>query len=492
MPSRALMFQGTASDVGKSVLVAALCRLARRQGLSVAPFKPQNMSNNAAACPDGGEIGRAQALQARAAGIVPTVDMNPVLLKPESDQRAQVVVHGHALSSMAARDYMTAERGKLLSAVCESFTRLSSQHDLVLVEGAGSPAEINLRRGDIANMGFARAAGVPVCLIGDIDRGGVIASLAGTQRVLAPEDAAMIKACLINRFRGDPSLFDDGVTAIESFTRWPCLGVVPWLAACARLPAEDSVRMPLESRARHPQERYIVAAPMLSRMANHDDADPLIAEPGVDFRWVPPGQAIPRADLIILFGSKSTIAELDFIEQQGWHHDILAHARRGGQVLGLCGGYQMLGREIADPEGYDGAPMTRPGLGLLDISTRMQADKRVEPVEARCLRSDAPVKAYEIHSGKTQGPDTARPLFKQLGTEALDGARSANGRIAGSYLHGIFSNDAFRQNWLQSLGAHADPRHVAEEYVEDAIDAVADGVAAAIDVEALFALAANS
>ena len=483
--TKALMLQGTGSDVGKSVLTAALCRIAKRRGISVAPFKPQNMSNNAAACPDGGEIGRAQALQARAAGLAPHTDMNPVLLKPETDRAAQVVVHGKALTSMQAADYM-ANRDQLMGAVMESFDRLRHRYDLILVEGAGSPAEVNLRDRDIANMGFAIKAKVPVCLIGDIDKGGVIASLVGTQEVLASEDAAMIKGFIINKFRGDPRLFDDGVRFIEQRTEWPCFGVIPWLTATARLPAEDAVSLlspqPSSSGA------IKIVAPMLSRIANFDDADPLRLEPGVDFEWLPPGQAIPRdADVIILFGTKSTLGDLDFLRQQGWDHDIHAHARASGTVLGICGGYQMLGQAIVDAEGHDGQPGSVNGLGLLDVETRMTETKRVTEVTGQFAGSDLSLKGYEIHTGVTDGPDTARP-FAMLDGRA-DGARSMDGRIQGTYLHGAFASDDFRRAWLEKLGAKTDDALKYETAIDEALDALADGVEAALDVDRLLALA---
>lgn len=483
--TKALMLQGTGSDVGKSVLTAALCRIARRRGINVAPFKPQNMSNNAAACPDGGEIGRAQALQARAAGLAPNTDMNPVLLKPETDQAAQVVVHGKALTTMQAADYM-ANRDQLMGAVLESFDRLRARHDLILVEGAGSPAEVNLRDRDIANMGFATKAKVPVCLIGDIDKGGVIASLVGTQAVLSPTDAAMIKGFVINKFRGDPRLFDDGVTFIETHTDWPCFGVIPWLSATARLPAEDAVSL---QQPKKPSSGAVkIAAPMLSRIANFDDADPLRLEPRVDFEWVPPGQIIQRdADLVILFGTKSTLGDLAFLRQQGWDHDIIAHARAGGSVMGICGGYQMLGRQISDPEGHDGLPGTVNGLGLLDVETEMTATKRVIEAQGRSVETELPIAGYEIHTGETSGPDTARP-FSVLDGRA-DGARSADGKIQGTYLHGAFASDAFRNAWLRRIGAETDTVLDYDATVEKALDTLADGVEAALDIDRLLALA---
>ena len=485
MTARALMLQGTGSDVGKSVLTAAVCRIAKRRGLSVAPFKPQNMSNNAAACAGGGEIGRAQALQALAAGLDPHVDFNPILLKPETDRTAQIVVHGKAATAMDAAKYM-AHRSELMAPVMQSFERLAAKHDLILIEGAGSPAEINLRDRDIANMGFAQKAGVPVCLIGDIEKGGVIASLVGTQAVIAPEDAAMIRGFLVNKFRGDPRLFDDGVTAIEQRTGWPCLGVIPWLSSSARLPAEDAVVLDRPTRASGAGLK--VAAPMLSRMANFDDADPLKMEPGIEFTWVPPGQTIPRdIDVIILFGTKSTLGDLAFLRAQGWDHDIIAHARAGGRVLGICGGYQMLGRQITDPTGADGPSGRAMGLGLLDIETQMSADKQVQMTDGTCALIGCSVAGYEIHMGKTTGPDTQRPMFT-LGDQT-EGARSANGLIEGTYLHGMFTQDEFRRSWLSRIGASAQTGLSYSAEVDRALDALADEVSAAVDIDALLGLA---
>ncbi|MEM9744161.1 MAG: cobyric acid synthase [Pseudomonadota bacterium] len=486
MTARALMLQGTGSDVGKSVLTAGLLRLAKRRGLNAAPFKPQNMSNNAAACRDGGEIGRAQALQALAAGLAPRVDFNPVLLKPQSDRRSQVVVQGQALSSADASDYI-ANRGSLLTPVLESFDRLTREFDLILVEGAGSPAEINLRRGDIANMGFARAANVPVCLVADIERGGVIASLVGTNAVLDPADAALVRGFIVNKFRGDPRLFDAGVDAIVDRTGWQAYGVVPWLTSVRRLPAEDAVSLD-RSEASEPQVLHI-AAPMLSRMANFDDADPLRQQPGVHFEWVPPGQPLPRhCDLVILFGSKSTLAELAFIHEQGWDHDIIAHARAGGHILGICGGYQLLGTRIHDPDGVDGAAGSVEGLGLLDVETHMVPNKTVRPVRGHCTASGMEVTGYEIHVGETRGKDCERVMFDVGGQR--DGAISPTGRVSGTYLHGVFANDHFRRQWLGGLGApNLDPFDYTAA-VESALDDLADELDAALDVDALFAAAA--
>ncbi|MGC6512064.1 MAG: cobyric acid synthase [Parvibaculales bacterium] len=501
VPAHALMLQGTGSDVGKTVLVAGLCRLARRRGIKVAPFKPQNMSNNAAVCPDGGEIGRAQALQARAAGLPPHTDFNPVLLKPQSDTAAQVIVHGKVRQAAEAADYMSG-RGALLTPVLESFQRLTTAYDLILVEGAGSPAEVNLRHGDIANMGFARAAGVPVCLVGDIDRGGVIAALCGTQSVLKrddPEDAALIKSFLVNKFRGDVSLFEAGVNVIEEMTGWPCMGVVPWLACVSRLPAEDAI--PANTPAPAGRAKCLkIVAPMMSRMANFDDADPLRQEDDVDFQFIPPGTPLPPdADCVILFGTKSSLSDMAFFRQQGWHHDVQAHVRRGGHVLGLCGGYQMLGRSLIDPDGVDGMAGAMEGLGLLDVETVMHTNKQTRQVEAVHAATGLPIQAYEIHAGVTDGPDCDRP-FSLLADGQTDGAMRADRRVSGTYLHGLFAKDAFRRSWLAGLTAQSAPNAANDaandaalgyaETVDRALDELADGLEQALDVEALFAHAA--
>ncbi|MBX7534962.1 cobyric acid synthase [Qipengyuania sp. GH1] len=485
MGARAIMLQGTGSDVGKSLLVAALCRIAYRRGIKVAPFKPQNMSNNAAACAGGGEIGRAQALQARAAGLEPTTDMNPVLLKPEGDRRAQIVVDGKALRSAEAAHYM-AERGRLLAPVLSAFGRLRGAHDLIIVEGAGSPAEVNLRRGDIANMGFARAADVPVVLVGDIDRGGVIASIVGTKAVMDAEDSAMVAGFAINRFRGDLSLFDDGLHFIEERTGWRSFGVVPWLACAARLPAEDAVVL---DRSIPAGRGNIIAVPMLSRISNFDDLDPLLAEPDVDLRFIPPGQPIPReADAIILAGTKSTLADLAMLRAEGWDHDILSAFRGGAHVVGLCGGFQLLGCRVEDPEGRDGPAGAAAALGLFDMSTRMTGDKTVRPTGGTALARGIAVSGYEIHSGQSTGPALETP-FCRLEDGTHDGAVKNGGRLIGTYLHGLFSSDEFRGYWLEGLRSGRESVLDYEEGIENALDQLADGVEAALDVDALFGLA---
>ncbi|TRD22679.1 cobyric acid synthase [Palleronia caenipelagi] len=477
--TRALMIQGTGSNVGKSMLVAGLIRAARARGLSVAPFKPQNMSNNAAVTSDGGEVGRAQALQARAAGLAPHTDMNPVLLKPETDTGAQIIVQGRRWRSARAREY-SALKPQLLEKVLESFNRLTSQHDLVIVEGAGSPAEVNLRKGDIANMGFARAAGVPVVLAGDIDRGGVIAQIVGTQAVMAPKDAALVQGFLINKFRGDPSLFDDGYRLIEECTGWRGFGVCPWFPEAWRLPAEDA----LDIHTTSARGGLHVVCLRLSRIANFDDLDPLAQEPGVRLTMLGPGKALPGdADLVILPGSKSTRGDLAYLRAQGWDVDLAAHVRRGGRVLGICGGYQMLGTVIADPDGIEGEPGESPGLGLLDVTTVMSGDKRLTEVTATHAATGTPFGGYEIHMGRTTGPDCARP-FAHVADQP-EGATSPDGRIAGSYLHGMFSWDAFRRTFLGDAGSDLSY----EAGVDRALDALADHMETHLDVDGLLGIA---
>ncbi len=486
--SKAIMLQGTGSDVGKTVLVAGLCRAAANRGMSVLPFKPQNMSNNAAVAMGlqgkPGEIGRAQALQAIACRAEPMVDMNPILIKPESDVGAQIIVHGDVYGKASARDYQGL-KVHLLDAVMASWSRLTSQADLVIVEGAGSPAEINLRDRDIANMGFATRANVPVVLVGDIDRGGVIAAIAGTHLILPEEDRRMIAGFLINKFRGDLTLFDDGLAAITRFTGWRSFGVVPWLREAALLPSEDAVV--LERAAGGRAGTFKVVVPMLPRISNFDDLDPLRAEPAVELIFAPPGRPLPRdAGLIVLPGSKATIADLAALRAFGWDRDIAAHVARGGHVFGICGGYQMLGRTVSDPHGIEGEVRQTDGLGLLDVATVMEPQKTVRVSSARSVEFGSPVTGYEIHLGQTTGPDCARPVLEIEGR--ADGARSADGRIAGCYLHGLFGNDEFRARFLQELGVQsqlADHRAA----VDRSLDAIATHLEKHVDVDAILATA---
>ena len=484
MPARAIMFQGTGSDVGKSLLVAGLARAYLMRGLKVRPFKPQNMSNNAAVASDGGEIGRAQALQARAAGVPPSVHMNPVLLKPQSQVGSQIVVQGKVYATAKAAEYMTM-KPKLLPHVLESYERLKAEADLVLVEGAGSASEINLRHYDIANMGFARAADVPVVIVGDIDRGGVIASLVGTKAVLDPDDAALVVGFIINKFRGDPSLFIPGNESIVKATGWPALGFVPYFSEARNLPAEDALALEHPARRRE-GAKLKIAVPILPQIANFDDLDPLEAEPNVDLVRVHPGTALPGdADLVILPGSKTTIAGLNALREAGFDVDIAAHVRRGGTVIGLCGGYQMLGRTVADPNGVEGPAGTAQGLGLLDVETVLTPEKTL--TNAKGMTSDGmPFSGYEMHMGVTQGPDCARPFAHLDG--APEGAVSANGRVIGTYVHGLFADDRQRSAWLTRLGAG--PATVAyDELVESTLDRLAKHLTTFVDLDRLLSLA---
>jgi adenosylcobyric acid synthase len=468
------MFQGTGSDVGKSLMVAGLCRAYARLGRRVRPFKPQNMSNNAAVTADGGEIGRAQALQARACGVAPSRHMNPILLKPQSEVGSQVIVQGRVFGNAKAADYHRL-KPRLLERVLESYRILASEADLEIVEGAGSPAEVNLRAGDIANMGFALAADLPVVLIGDIDRGGVIASLVGTKALLAPDESARVKGFLINKFRGDRALFDDGLKIVVKRTGFESLGVVPWFAGAGGLPAEDGVALDgaHHGYAARNGAAIKIAVPHLPRISNFDDFDPLRAEPSVSIEFVSPGKPLPGdADLIVLPGSKATIADLEAFRAAGWDIDLKAHLRRGGRVLGLCGGYQMLGTRIADPDGIEGSQAHCDGLGLLDVATRLTPDKTLVEAQGTERTTLAPVRGYEMHVGVTEGADCARPML-DLDAHG-DGAVSADGRVMGCYLHGLFASDDFRCAFLDSLKSGAASDLAYENRVETTLDALAD------------------
>ncbi|MFQ6018716.1 MAG: cobyric acid synthase [Kiloniellaceae bacterium] len=480
------MLQGTGSDVGKSLLVAGLGRAYKRRGLSVRPFKPQNMSNNAAVTEDGGEIGRAQALQARACGLAPITDMNPVLLKPQTDLGAQVILQGKVWGNAKARDYQGLKR-KLLPKVLESFVRISRGADLVLVEGAGSPAEVNLRAGDIANMGFAQAAELPVALVADIDRGGVIANIVGTWALLTEAERARLCGVIINRFRGDVRLFDGGLETIARETGLSSFGVVPHFPAARHLPAEDAVAV--ESYEAPDRDRAIrVAVPVLSRIANFDDLDPLAAEPDVAVDFVHAGRALPGdADLVVLPGSKATLADLACLRDAGWDIDIAAHLRRGGHVLGLCGGYQMLGRTIRDPQGLEGAAGEAAGLGLLDIETDLSPAKRLAAAEGVDLASGEAVRGYEMHMGKSRGPGLDRPMLRLSGRP--EGAVSHDRRVMGCYLHGLFAADGFRHAFLRRLKDRAASGVAYEAEVERILDRLADHLEAHLDLDRLLAAA---
>jgi adenosylcobyric acid synthase len=485
MPARAIMFQGTGSSVGKSLLVTGLARALVKRDMRVRPFKPQNMSNNAAITREGGEIGRAQALQALAALVEPSVHMNPVLLKPQSEIGAQVIVQGTVFGQASARE-MQSLKPKLLPFVLESFERLKSEADIVLIEGAGSASEINLRKNDIANMGFARAANVPVALIGDIDRGGVIASLVGTKSVIHPDDAALIEGFVVNRMRGDRSLFDDGMREIAARTGWEPLGLVPFFEAARKLPAEDAYDLNERRKARG-GGKIKIAVPLLPHIANFDDFDPLAAEPEIDLVMVERGSPLPVCDLLILPGSKSTIADLAALRAEGWDIDIAAHKRRGRFVLGLCGGYQMLGTKIADPAGVEGPPGEAQGLGLLDIETTLIGEKSLTEVAGKTIADGAPIRGYEMHMGRSTGPGTARPLVR-LSDGRFDGAVSADGLVAGSYLHGFFADDRQRAAWIARLGGSPSLASYDAE-IEATLDALAKHLETHMDIDRLLSLA---
>lgn len=483
MTARTLMVQGCTSDAGKSVLVAALCRLLARRGFKVAPFKPQNMALNSAVTADGGEIGRAQALQARAAGVAPRIDFNPVLLKPNTDRRAQVIIHGKALADLDARayhDYKTTA----MAAVMDSWRRLTAEFDWVVVEGAGSPAEVNLRDRDIANMGFAEAADVPVILVGDIDRGGLLAHFVGTLACLSASERARVKGLVVNRFRGDLDLLQPGLDWLERETGKPVLGVIPYLHGLF-LDAEDALEHHGE---RDGEVRLKVVAPALPRISNANDLDPLRLHPEIDFRWVGPGQAPPPADLVVLPGSKSVAADLAWLRGQGWEPYLQRHLRYGGKLIGLCGGYQMLGRRLHDPAGLEGAPGSADGLGLLDCETTLAEEKQLRNVSGRLALGDAEMRGYEIHMGVTTGPALARPAV-HLDDGRCDGALAEDGRVLGTYCHGLFDHPAALAALLAWAGAgEIAPVDLAARREAD-IDRLADAVAAALDWERLSGLA---
>jgi adenosylcobyric acid synthase len=483
LTARALMFQGTGSDVGKSLIVAGLCRAFARRGLRVRPFKPQNMSNNAAVTDDGGEIGRAQALQARACGVPTSAHMNPVLLKPQSEIGAQVVVQGKVIGNARAREYQ-ALKPKLMGAVLDSYAQVAADADLVLIEGAGSAAEINLRKDDIANMGFARATNCPVALIGDIDRGGIFAQILGVKAALAPDDAATVVGFIVNKFRGDATLFEGAMATIAERAGWRAFGLLPFFADAARLPAEDAFSLG-DGKARA-EGAATIAVPMLARIANFDDFDPLRMEPEVRVVFVRPGEPLPLADLVILPGSKATIADLKFLREQGWDIDLLAHARRGGRVLGVCGGYQMLGKSVSDPDGVEGPAGEASGLGLLDVATVLTGEKTLSQVEGVCVTNGAPFQGYEMHVGETEGSDCARPLLRFANSQ-LDGAVSSSGQIAGAYVHGLFVDDRQRAAWLALLGTASSVN--CEATIERALNALASHCEAHLDCEGLLAAA---
>jgi adenosylcobyric acid synthase len=483
-----LMIQGTSSDSGKSTMVGALCRIAARNGLRVAPFKPQNMSLNSAVTVDGGEIGRAQAWQALAAGIAPEVDMNPVLLKPNSDIGAQVIVHGRAIGNLDARAYHQ-YKPMAKEAVLESFARLRAKTDLVLVEGAGSPAEINLREGDIANMGFATAVDCPVVLVADIDRGGVFAQILGTLACLSDRERALVQGVIINKFRGDVSLLKPGIEWIEAQTGKPVLGVVPflpglWLDAEDALPAQH--RKPAEA-GENGLLRIVV--PALPRISNHTDFDPLRAHPQVDFRYIRMGDEIPPADLVVLPGSKSVQRDLHSLREHGWERYLRRHLRYGGKLIGICGGLQMLGRQLLDPHGIESDVVASSGLGLLDFVTTLAPHKQLVNVEGALLLGDgAPVRGYEIHMGVSEGPALSRPALRlqDRADSRADGALSEDGQILATYLHGLFDTPEACEALLRWAGLDGALRVDYDARRLASIDTLADAVTEHVRLDLLW------
>ncbi|WP_377706508.1 cobyric acid synthase [Pseudomonas protegens] len=474
-----LMVQGTTSDAGKSTLVTALCRWLRRQGVSVVPFKPQNMALNSAVTADGGEIGRAQAVQAQAANLAPHTDMNPVLLKPNSDTGSQVIIHGRAVTSMNAVAYHD-YKAIAMQAVLASHERLKSAYQVVMVEGAGSPAEINLRAGDIANMGFAEAVDCPVLLIADINRGGVFAHLVGTLELLSPSEKARVKGFIINRFRGDLALLQPGLDWLEARTGKPVIGVLPYVLDL-HLEAEDGIDQRQVGKV---EQLLKVVVPVLPRISNHTDFDPLRLHPQVDLQFIGPGQAIPAADLIILPGSKSVRGDLAYLRSNGWDRAIARHLRYGGKVLGICGGLQMLGEQVHDPLGLEGAAGSSPGLGLLAFETVLEEEKQLRNVSGRLSLENAAVSGYEIHAGVTRGPALELAAV-QLDDGRSDGACSADGQILGTYLHGLFETPAACSALLRWAGLEAVQEVDYHALRERDIERLADLVEHHLDTAAL-------
>jgi adenosylcobyric acid synthase len=472
------MVQGTTSDAGKSLLVTALCRWLWRQGIRVAPFKPQNMALNSAVTSAGGEIGRAQAVQAQACGLPPHTDMNPVLLKPNTDTGAQVIVHGKAIGNLEALDYHR-YKSKARGAVLAAYDRLASSYQALVIEGAGSPAEINLRDNDIANMGFAEAVDCPVILIADIDRGGVFAHIVGTLELLSQSECDRVCGFVINRFRGDLALLQPGLDWLERYTGKPVLGVLPYLHG-VHLEAEDA--LPRDPRPMG-ETGFRVIVPALPHISNHTDLDPLRLHPQIDLRFIPTDAQIPGADLIILPGSKNVRADLEWLYCQGWESSIKKHLRYGGKLIGICGGYQMLGRVIEDPLGIEGPPGNLPGLGLLDLETRLEKEKQLRNVSGRLTVADVAVTGYEIHAGVTRGHGLSSPAIRH--PEGNDGAISPDNQILGSYWHGLFENSSACQALMRWAGAGELVKEAYQARRESAIESLADSVEAHLDINRL-------
>ena len=482
MTARTLMVQGTTSDAGKSTLVTGLCRVLRRRGLSVAPFKPQNMALNSAVTADGGEIGRAQALQAQAAGVEPTTDMNPILLKPNTDLGAQVIVHGRAVGNMPAAQYHQ-YKSIARNAVLASHQRLAARHDVIVTEGAGSPAEINLREGDIANMGFAEAIDCPVILVADIERGGVFAHLVGTLALLSPSEQARVVGFVINRFRGDVTLLEPGLRWLEDHTHKPVLGVLPYLRGL-NLDAEDAISREPDT-AKSGALRVIV--PVLPRISNHTDFDPLRHHPQVELRYIGPGETPPPADLVILPGSKSVRSDLEYLRREGWEEYLERHLRYGGRVMGICGGFQMLGEGIADPLGLEGPPGETAGLSWLKLHTTLEGEKQLRNTAGVLQLENAQVRGYEIHAGVSSGRALHKPTTVLDGSRP-DGAISDDGRVFGTYIHGIFEEPGACAALLRWAGLR-EPQKIDYRMVRElAIERLATTVEGHLDMPKILAL----
>ena len=479
--NKTLMIQGTASDAGKSTVVAGLCRLFHRRGIAVVPFKPQNMALNSAVTADGGEIGRAQAVQAVAAGLEPHTDMNPVLLKPSSDMGAQVIIHGRALGQMEAQDYHQYKR-TAMAAVLESHARLSQQYECIVVEGAGSPAEVNLREGDIANMGFAEVVDCPVILVADIDKGGVFAQIVGTLALLSESEQARIKGFIINRFRGDIALLQPGLDWLEEYTGKPVLGVLPYLHDL-HIEAEDALP---RDKIQADSSKFQVVVPVLSRISNHTDVDPLRLHPQIELRFIGSGSPPPPADLIILPGSKNVRDDLQWLRDNGWEEAIRRHLRYGGKLIGICGGYQMLGEAIHDPQGLEGEPGSSNGLGWLAMETTLHEEKQLTRVAGRLLLEDTRVEGYEIHMGISHGPALRRPLIELEGS--TDGALSEDKQVLGTYLHGLFDHPEAATALLRWAGLDAAEGIDYATLRERELDRLADMMEARLDLSSLQAL----
>ncbi|HIF9365777.1 TPA: cobyric acid synthase [Photobacterium damselae] len=480
--TQAIMVQGTTSDAGKSVLVAGLCRVLARKGIAVAPFKSQNMALNSAVTQDGGEIGRAQAVQAQACRIEPTVDMNPVLLKPNTDIGAQVIVQGKVLADMDAVGYHNYKK-VVMGPIMDSFAKLQAQYQTVVIEGAGSPAEINLRENDVANMGFAEKADVPVIIIADIDRGGVFAHLYGTLALLSESEQNRVKGFVINRFRGDIKLLESGLDWLEQKTGKPVLGVLPYLHGLM-LEAEDAINsQQVESTTDQPLR---VAVPVLTRVSNHTDFDPLRMHPQVNLMLVGKGEPLPPCDLVIIPGTKNVRDDLAYLKEQGWDQQIQRHLRLGGKLMGICGGYQMLGQTIADPLGIEGKAGESQGLGYLDVTTVLEQEKRLKQVSGTLTlpnQASVPVRGYEIHAGVTTGVQVDAPIQLESG---LDGQLGVDNQVFGTYLHGIFERQEACDAILSWAGLEATQTPDFDQIREQGIDRVADTIEQYLDLEALW------